>query len=122
VIIEADADGYTFQDRFIAAASNGGEQAADELLARTQEYLRSIIDDSDRLEVVVRAFGNLNGLGSRLAREGRIRDTGQLRAFFAGFSSRLPLFDFVDVGSGKERADNKTRGKISFHSVVRQRP
>ncbi|KAM5528683.1 hypothetical protein FOXYSP1_19164 [Fusarium oxysporum f. sp. phaseoli] len=112
VLIDADADGYTFQDKFIKAASAGGEKAADELLTVTREYLQTILDDSERLDVVVKAFARLDGLGSKLAREGRIRDIAQLRAFCAGFSSRLPLFDFIDVGSGKERADNKIRGTV----------
>lgn len=66
--------------------------------------------DSDGLDVIVKAFAHLDGLGSRLVREGRVRDTAQVRAFCAGFSSRLPLFDFIDVVFGKERADNKIRG------------
>jgi len=39
VLIDADADGYIFQDRFITKAMKGGEHAADELLARAREYL-----------------------------------------------------------------------------------
>ena len=70
------------------------------------------MDDSDRLDVVVKAFAHLDGLGSRLVREARVKDTAQVRAFCAGFSSRLPMFDFVDVGFGKERADNKIRGTM----------
>jgi hypothetical protein len=66
--------------------------------------------DSSSLDVVVKAFARVDGLGSNLTREGRISDVTQLRAFCAGFSSRLPLFDFIDVGPGKERADNKIRG------------
>lgn len=72
------------------------------------------MDDSDRLDIVVRAFAHLDGLGSRLVRGGRIRDAAQLRAFATGFSNRLPLFDFVDVGPGKERADNKIRECLRF--------
>ena len=99
-------------------ASNGGEQAADELLAKTREYLQTIMDDSDRLEVVVRAFANLDGLASTLIRDGRIKDSSQLRNFFTGFSSRLALFDFVDVGAGKERADNKIRGRNPLYPIT----
>jgi hypothetical protein len=74
------------------------------------------MDDSDRLDVVVRAFANLEGLASTLVRDGRIKDLSQLRAFFTGFSSRLAFFDFVDVGAGKERTDNKIRGRNpSYH-------
>lgn len=120
VLIDADADGYTFQDRFIKGASAGGEGAAEELFTATRKYLRTILDDSERLDVVVKAFAHLDGLGSKLARDGRVRDMAQLRAFFAGFSSRLPLFDFIDVGSGKERADNKIREYLKFYAEIPQ--
>ena len=36
-----------------------------------------------------------------------------LEAFRIQFTETMPLFDFVDVGIGKERADEKIRGKFS---------
>jgi len=102
-----------FQDRFITKAMKGGEHAADELLARAREYLRGIMNDSEKLDILVKAFANLEGLAFALVRDGRLKDAGQLRAFVTGFSSRLAFFDFVDVGVGKERADHKIRGKSS---------
>jgi hypothetical protein len=68
------------------------------------------VTDDAGVEIVVRAFANVDGLSLKLVRDGVIKDRMVLRAFFAGFSNRLALFDFVDVGSGKERADNKIRG------------
>ncbi|OCL02108.1 hypothetical protein AOQ84DRAFT_424365, partial [Glonium stellatum] len=115
VLIDADADGYIFQDRFITKAMKGGEQAADELLARTREYLRGIVNDSEKLDILVKAFANLEGLAMALVRDGRLKDAGQLRAFVTGFSSRLAFFDFVDVGVGKERADHKIRECLKFY-------
>lgn len=35
----------------------------------------------------------------------------QFEAFVAGFNSASPLFSLVDVGSGKERADEKIKGE-----------
>ena len=61
---------------------------------------------------MVKAWANLNGLGSMLVRRGVIRDINQLREFVVGFNNRQATFDFVDVGSGKERADHKIRGKF----------
>ena len=69
------------------------------------------MSDSDKLDILVKAFANLEGLAIALVRDGRLKDVSQLRAFVTGFSSRRAFFDFVDVGAGKERADHKIRGK-----------
>jgi hypothetical protein len=37
-----------------------------------------------------------------------------VRSFVTGFTNRLPLCDFIDVGYGKERADNKIKGASSI--------
>lgn len=37
------------------------------------------------------------------------------RDFAAGFIRSKPLFDFIDVGPGKERTDHKIRGKHYLH-------
>lgn len=58
----------------------------------------------------MRAFANVSGLAAALVRDGRLRQEVQLRLFAAEFSNRQPFFDFVDVGNGKERADQKIRG------------
>jgi hypothetical protein len=69
------------------------------------------MSDSDKLDILVKAFANLEGLAIALVRDGRLKDVSQLRAFVTGFSSRRAFFDFVDVGAGKERADHKIRGR-----------
>jgi hypothetical protein len=63
------------------------------------------------MDILVRAFANVSGLGASLVRDGRLKDVDQLRAFTIGFSRRQSGFDFVDVGTGKERADFKIQGK-----------
>lgn len=66
------------------------------------------------MDILVRAFANVSGLGAALERDGRLKEAGQLRAFATGFSTRQAFFDFVDVGAGKERADFKVRGETLF--------
>lgn len=63
------------------------------------------------MDILVRAFANVSGLGAALERDGRLKEASQLRAFATGFSRRQAFFDFVDIGNGKERADLKVRGK-----------
>lgn len=89
----------------------GGEHAADALLSELQRYVNEVVGVSVGMDIMVRAFANVGGLGAALERAGRLKDSSQLRSFFAGFSNRQPFFDFVDIGSGKERADSKIRGE-----------
>lgn len=103
-------------DRFITKGTKGGEAAADEFLARSREYLRNVHDDAEKLDLIVRIYANLEGMANLLVREGKVRNLGQLRAFSTGFSSRVPFFDFVDVGVGKDGgAARKIRGKGIRH-------
>lgn len=61
-------------------------------------------------DVVIRAYANLRGLGKACIKNGLMRATADLSLFANGFTGRQPLFDFVDVGLGKERADHKVKG------------
>lgn len=108
-----------FNDQLIARGESGGEEAADTLLAVLQQFVRSLPDGIMGVEIMVKAFANLSGLSSALHRDKRLRDKDQLRAFAAGFSSRQRFFDFVDVGSGKERADFKVQGKVLTPGCLR---
>ena len=45
-----------------------------------------------------------------------MRHADDLGLFTVGFTKREALFDFVDVGAGKERADNEIRG-IHIHML-----
>lgn len=70
--------------------------------------------DVDNTDIIVRAYANTRGLGRALRRSGKMRENADLASFARGFTQRQGLFDFVDVGSGKEEADEKIRGKSSL--------
>ncbi|KIX03903.1 uncharacterized protein Z518_07456 [Rhinocladiella mackenziei CBS 650.93] len=93
----------------------GGEYAADELRKTTREHLSSIMDNSDQLDIVVKAFASLDAVSSTLIRDGKIRDERHFRKVVADFNSRSPFFDFLDVGPGRERADQKIRESLKFY-------
>lgn len=69
------------------------------------------MDSSVQLDIVVKAFASLDKLSSILVAKGKIRDEKHLRNFVADFNSRASFYDFLDVGFGRERADQKIRGK-----------
>lgn len=109
-----------FCDSYISKGEKGGEAAADAIWDALQNYFRDVPGVSSGMDVIVRAFANVRGLGKALERDGRLNGVEQLRAFTTGFSNRRALFDFVDVGYEKERADNKIRGSppVLFSSTL----
>jgi hypothetical protein len=46
-----------------------------------------------------------------LFEEQKIPGVTNFRSFVTEFNNRLPFCDFINVGYGKERADNKLRGE-----------
>ena len=60
---------------------------------------------------MVQIYANFEGLGRKLSSVGIIKTPQDLHAFARSFSLNQPLFSFVDVGSGKERADHKIKGE-----------
>jgi hypothetical protein len=59
-------------------------------------------------KVVVRIFFNAGSQQGKLGKDG-LRSTPAGQTFMIRFSETHPLFDFLDCGSGKERADTKIR-------------
>ncbi|KAF2809452.1 uncharacterized protein BDZ99DRAFT_463249 [Mytilinidion resinicola] len=115
VLIEADPDGFMFLDKYTTKGTKGGEALADELSARLQEYFRPLYDDADKLDLLVRVYANLEGMANAMVREGKVRNLGQLRAFATGFCARVPGFDWIDVGVGKEGgAGRKIRENLTL--------
>ncbi|CAO2658461.1 Nn.00g061840.m01.CDS01 [Neocucurbitaria sp. VM-36] len=117
MLIDADADGFLFQDKYITRKAQGGEALADELLTRTREYLRPQFEDADSLDIIVRVYANLEGMANYLVRLDKVRNLGQLRAFSTGFCGRISSFDWIDTGVGKEGGSGrKVRENLSFYT------
>ncbi|KAH7125667.1 hypothetical protein B0J11DRAFT_528990 [Dendryphion nanum] len=115
VLVDADADGFLFLDKYLTRRAQGGEQLADEFLIRIREYLRPLYEDADGLDILVRVYANLEGMANFLVRDGRVRNLGQLRAFSTGFCGRISSFDWIDIGVGKEGgAGRKVRESLTF--------
>ena len=88
----------------------GGRDAADELHAGVKDYVRGLKLDTENIDISVRAYADLKSLRSACVRNGKMSENSSMGLFAHGFSQRQALFDFVDVGPGKEGADNKVRG------------
>lgn len=109
---------YQFHDRFITRGEEGGRDAADALSAAMLQYVRESLKLPDKVDVVVKAFANVAGLGNTLEKNGKLGNVNEMRQFAAEFSNRRPFFDFVDVGYGKDRADVKVQGEWATRPQV----
>ena len=58
-----------------------------------------------------RIYANVRGLGDVLVCKGIYRDILEFEEFVRGFTQGKTLFDFIDVGAGKDRADEKIIGE-----------
>ena len=59
-------------------------------------------------KIIVRVFFNAGSQRGKLGRDG-LRGTPAVHTFMIQFSETHPLFDFLDCGSGRERADTKLK-------------
>lgn len=62
-------------------------------------------------KIVTRIYANLKGLGDVCNRTGILQHSATVEEFARGLTGSKHLFDFVDVGMGKDRADDKISGK-----------
>ena len=136
VLIDADADDYIvrlvnvfsdfystlqltiltkqFQEKFLNSGAVGGRDAADELNGRIRDYLHSLDLDLAHTRIIVRAYADVKGLQARCIKNEKMKPGSSMLQFTHGFNQRQGLFDFVDVGPGKESADNKIRGMCNI--------
>ena len=100
-----------FQDELLRQGAVGGAKAAQQLFDELQNYFRKL-DGSKGWRIMVRIFVNLEGLLQTCVNLRLFQGERTLRQFASGFTQNQPLFDFVDAGQGKERADHKIKGMV----------
>ncbi|KAK3387700.1 hypothetical protein B0H63DRAFT_521729 [Podospora didyma] len=113
VVVLIDGDGLLFKETFIRQGLEGGKRAA---YALRTAILSQCGDFANNIEVVAKVYANLAGLSKAMRRDGTLDSESDLRDFTLGFTQGKATFDFIDVGYGKERADNKIKGEVSFES------
>lgn len=104
-----DGDGCIFSCEQIARGRQGGQEIAHRLTAGVKQHF-----GLTRCQVHARVFCNLRGVRFALEKHGEPRAAAGLDAFVHGFNQANGRFLMVDVGPGKEVADNKIRGKPMF--------
>lgn len=101
-----------FDDNLVSKGEAGGKEAAGLLWNSVTEYVHQNTTNlpSDH-KIVTRIYANLKGLGDVCHKSGIIDHPNMIEEFARGFTGSKQLFDFVDVGMGKDRADDKISGE-----------
>lgn len=112
MLVLLDGDGMIFEDHLIQKGEDGGREAASMLWAAVRDYVHKHITGlASDFKIMTRIYANLKGLGDVCHRTGILEKPSLIEDFARGFTGSKQLFDFVDVGSGKDRADDKISGK-----------
>lgn len=113
VLVLIDGDGMIFHEHFLSKGEEGGRQAVAVLRSSTDLYAREQMPELPvDFKIVTRMYANVKGLADRCSRSGLVSSPAMLEDFVRGFTRGNTLFDFVDVGPGKDRADEKVSGKF----------
>ena len=114
VIALIDGDGAPFVDDILRSGLNGGEMAAGRLHAEIKNYVERVFEHSAGADwsIMVQIFANLDGMSRKLYACGKSDGNADFMRLIQEFNSTAPLFSFIDVGQGKERADNRMRGEL----------
>ncbi|KAL8708998.1 MAG: hypothetical protein Q9220_006207 [cf. Caloplaca sp. 1 TL-2023] len=120
VLVLIDGDCMNFLDDLFQKLEAGGEEAAERLRNYVADYMKAGIPDGQiGLEIVVRVYTNMRGLGKTLVDNKILETTDELSRFVCGFNKKFSLFDFVDAGNGKECSDAKLKKNFEMfiHNV-----
>lgn len=90
---------------------DGGAEAAHLLHTELKNQLKTMYPECNVSDwsIFVQVILSLHGLGTKLAVCNIIANPAELVSFGRAFGLAHPLFSFIDVGTGKERADHKVR-------------
>ena len=109
VLVLIDGDGMIFEDILLSHGEAGGKEAAARLWSALHQKVKLLELPSD-VKIVTRIYANLKGLAETCVKAGITTRADTMEDFARAFTGSKQLFDFVDVGMGKDRADDKVSG------------
>jgi hypothetical protein len=112
-----DGDGAYFHDMFVEDGPSGGAKAASLLHIEIKKHIESLYPGSD-LPIMVNMYASLGGIAGKLTETGVINRPSDIHDFVRGFNTSQDLFNIIDVGAGKEKADHKVRGSFQYFGYI----
>lgn len=102
-----------FSEQLLQQGEKGGKEAASQLWGAMNDFVHSALPHLSSPKILARIYANVKGLGDVLQMSGIIDRATVFEDFARGFNGSKLLFDFIDVGNGKDKADDKITGQSS---------
>jgi hypothetical protein len=117
IVTLLDGDGAIFTNELIVQGSAGGHAAAKMLSDSILQFLK-VNYGGYQYQLWVYIFVNKRGLMDASGRAGNYMVKTRFEDFWMGFNQAAERFIMVDVGSGKEAADAKIKGRHLHISLL----
>lgn len=117
MVVLLDGDGMIFNDDLLQQGEKGGKEAASQLWGATNDFVNQALPNLSSPKILARIYANVKGLGDVLQKSSIIDRAVLFEDFARGFNGSKLLFDFIDVGTGKDKADDKITGWSSLRNL-----
>ena len=112
ILVLIDGNGMIFHQNLLPKGEEGGKIAANAIKHAALDWARTNVPETpDEVKVIVRVYADVRGISNACTKAGIINHPSLLQDFVHGFTSCDPLFDFIDVGTGTDAADQKVVGE-----------
>lgn len=118
VVVLLDGDGMIFNEDLLQQGEKGGKEAASALWSAANDFVQRVLPHLPSPKILARIYANVKGLGDVLQKTSIIDRASLFEDFARGFNGSKLLFDFIDVGTGKDKADDKITGQSFFLSFT----
>ncbi|KAB8343219.1 hypothetical protein FH972_022809 [Carpinus fangiana] len=105
-----------FDDNLVAKGESGGKEAAERLHSSVQQYLSEEISRVPKdCRIIARVYSNTKGLAETYYHAALVDTPSKFEDFSRAFTTQHTLFDWIDVGSGRDQKDVKIREMFKLH-------
>ena len=111
IVVLLDGDGMIFNEELLQQGEKGGKEAASALWSAANDFVQRALPHLSSPKILARVYANVKGLGDVLQKSSTIDRASLFEDFARGFNGSKLLFDFIDVGTGKDKADDKITGQ-----------
>ncbi|RDW72700.1 uncharacterized protein DSM5745_07872 [Aspergillus mulundensis] len=127
-MVVVDGDAMKFNPEFIRQGYDGGRRLAKEFRNKVRQYLEEVRGYSRATrrnhtpaETILRVFASVKGLKKMYREAGYISSDDVFDAFIQGFNLNVNC-DFIDVGTGPDRADTKVKNSGYAPVLAKAKP
>ncbi|KAJ5938904.1 hypothetical protein N7466_002038 [Penicillium verhagenii] len=107
VVVLFDGEAIIFKDEFLQLGEEGGRNAANQFYTAMHTYLLQNLPSVNVPKIILKLYLNVKGFAETCVRSGILSDPLTVHEFIRGFNETISYSEIIDIGSGKNRANDK---------------